>query len=424
MFQERYPQHRLSRFLSAAAALAGCVLAGTAVQAAEPITIGFGMALTGGLASAGKTALLAMQIWQDDVNAKEGLLGRPVKLVYYDDQSNPPTVPGIYTKLLDVDKVDIIVSGYGTNLAAPAMPIAIQHDRLFLGLFGLAVNSEFHYPKFFMMLPTGPDPKHAFSQPFFEVAMKGNPKPQTLAIVAADAEYPKNASEGARETAKSLGLQIVYDKSYPPTTTDYTPIVHAIQATNPEIVFVASYPPDSAGMLRAATEVGLKTRYFGGGMVGLQYTSVKQQFGPKLNGVIDYDFWIPAPTMEFPGITEFLKKYQAKAPGEGIDPLGWYLPPFAYANLQVLGAAIEGTKSLDQTKLADYIRSHSFNTIVGEIAYGKDGEWSKPRVLEVQFQDIQGTDLEQFRDTRTEAILEPAEFRTGEVVEPYSNVMK
>ena len=221
-----------------------------------------------------------------------------------------------------------------------------------------------------------------------------------------------------------LGLKVVYDKSYPPSTTDYTPIVHAIQATNPEIVFVASYPPDSAGMLRAATEVGLKTRYFGGGMVGLQYTSVKQQFGPKLNGVIDYDFWIPAPTMEFPGITEFLKKYQAKAPGEGIDPLGWYLPPFAYANLQVLGAAIEGTKSLDQTKLADYIRSHSFNTIVGEIAYGKDGEWSKPRVLEVQFQDIQGTDLEQFRDTRTEAILEPAEFRTGEVVEPYSNVMK
>jgi branched-chain amino acid transport system substrate-binding protein len=128
--------------------------------------------------------------------------------------------------------------------------------------------------------------------------------------------------------------------------------------------------------------------------------------------------------MQFPGIIEFLKKYQAKAPDEKIDPLGWYLPPFAYANLQVLGEAIEGAKSLDQTKLADYIRSHSFNTIVGEIAYGKDGEWSKPRVLEVQFQDIQGTDLEQFRDTRTEAILEPAEFRTGEIVEPYSNIKK
>jgi branched-chain amino acid transport system substrate-binding protein len=409
--------------LSAVAIAAGMLALGPA-RAAEPITIGFGMALTGGLAAAGKTALLAMQIWQDDTNAKGGLMGRPVKLVYYDDRSNPPTVPGIYTKLLDVDKVDLIVSGYGTNMIAPAMPVAIQHDRLFLGLFGLAVNSEFHYPKYFSMLPTGPDPKHAFSQPFFDVAMRGTPKPQTLAIVAADAEYPKNASEGARDTAKSFGLQIVYDRSYPPSTVDFSPIVHAIQATNPDIVFVASYPLDSAGMLRSATEIGLKTGHFGGGMVGLQYTSVKQQFGSKLNGVIDYDFWIPAPTMEFPGITEFLKKYQAKAPGEGVDPLGWYLPPFAYANLQVLGQAIEGTKSLDQTKLADYIRDHPFNTIVGEITFGKEGEWSKPRVLEVQFQDIQGTDLEQFRDTKTEVILEPAEYRTGEVIEPYSSVKK
>ena len=403
----------------AATLIAGVLAAGTA-RAAEPITIGFGMALTGGLAGAGKSALLAMQIWQEDVNAKGGLLGRPVKLVYYDDQTNPATVPGIYTKLLDVDKVDLIVSGYGTNLVAPAMPVAISHDRLFLGLFGLAVNSEFHYPKFFMMLPTGPDPKHAFSQPFFEVAMKGNPKPKTFAIAAADAEFSKNAAEGARDTAKSLGLNVVYDKSYPPTTTDFTPIVHAIQATNPEIVFVASYPPDSVGMVRAATEIGLKTRYFGGGMVGLQYSSVKQQFGPKLNGIIDYDFWIPAPTMEFPGITEFLKNYQAKAPGEGIDPLGWYLPPFAYSYLQVLGDAVEGTKSLDQTKLADYIRSHSFDTIVGGITFGKDGEWSKPRVLEVQWQNIKNNSLDEFKDTKTEAILEPTEYRTGSVIAPYN----
>ena len=403
----------------AATLITGILAAGTA-RAAEPITIGFGMALTGGLAGAGKSALLAMQIWQEDVNAKGGFLGRPVKLVYYDDQTNPATVPGIYTKLLDVDKVDLIVSGYGTNLVAPAMPVAISHDRLFLGLFGLAVNSEFHYPKFFMMLPTGPDPKHAFSQPFFEVAMQGNPKPKTLAIAAADAEFSKNAAEGARDTAKSLGLNVVYDKSYPPTTTDFTPIVHAIQATDPEIVFVGSYPPDSVGIVRAATEIGLKTRYFGGGMVGLQYSSVKQQFGPKLNGIIDYDFWIPAPTMEFPGITEFLKKYQAKAPGEGVDPLGWYLPPFAYAYLQVLGDAVEGTKSLDQTKLADYIRSHSFDTIVGGITFGKDGEWSKPRVLEVQWQNIKNNSLDEFKDTKTEAILEPTEYRTGSVIAPYN----
>jgi len=389
-------------------------------HAEEPITIGFSVALTGGLAPAGKSTLVAMQIWQDDTNGMGGLLRRPVKLVYYDDQSNPATIPVIYTKLISVDKVDLLVSGSGTNLIAPAMPIAISHDRLFLGLFGLASNSEFHYPKYFSMLPAGPDPKHAFSAPFFAVAMGAEPKPQTLALLAEDAEFSKNVSEGARDIAKQNGITIVYDKTYPPGTPDFTPIVRAIQATNPDMVFVASYPPGSIGVLRAATESRLKTRFFGGGMVGLQYTSVKQQFGSKLNGVLNYDFWIPAPTMQFPGILGFLTKYQARAVKEGVDPLGWYLPPFAYANLQVLRDAVAATNSLDQTALSDYIRSHPFKTIVGDIIFGKDGEWSKPRVLEVQYQNIKGSGIDQLRDTKTEVILEPPEYRTGTVIVPYN----
>jgi branched-chain amino acid transport system substrate-binding protein len=424
MIRNRSKARRSGARAAAAAAIVALALAAGPARAAQPITIGFGMALTGGLAAAGKSALLAMQIWRNDVNKQGGLLGRPVKLVYYDDQSNPATVPGLYTKLLDVDKVDFIVSGYGTNLIAPAMPVAIAHNRLFLGLFGLAVNSHFHYARYFSMLPAGPDPKHAFSEPFFKVILQGKPRPKTLAIVGADAEYPIAALEGARDIAKKEGLRIVYDQTYPPATADFTPIVNAINATAPDAVFVASYPPDSAGMLRAATEVGLKTRYFGGGMVGFQYTTFKEQFGPKLNGVIDYDWWIPAPTMQFPGIMAFLKKYQARAVKEGVDPLGWYLPPFAYANLQVLGEAITATKSLDQKTLADYIRSHPFRTIVGDIRFGRDGEWSKPRVLEVQWQNIKGHDLAEFANTKTEVILEPAKYRTGTVEAPYSSIKK
>ena len=408
-----------SAWVLALLAAFGLASAGAARAEDKPITIGFGMALTGGLAAGGKSALLAMQIWQDAVNKKGGLLGRPVKLIYYDDQSNPATVPALYTKLLDVDKVDLIVSGYGTNLIAPAMPVAIQHDRLFFGLFGLAVNTEFHYPKYFSMLPSGPDPKHAFSEPFFKIALAANPKPKTLAVLAEDSEFPKNAAEGVRDIAKKEGLQVVYDKTYPPGTPDFTPIVHAIQATNPEMVFVASYPPGSVGMLRAATESGLKTRFFGGGMVGLQFTPVKQQFGAKLNGIIDYDWWIPAPTMQFPGILDFLKEYQAKSGEAGVDPLGWYLPPFAYAYLQILGDAIEGAKTLDNAKLAEYMHGHPFTTIVGDISFGADGEWTKPRVLEVQWQGIKSGNVDDFKDTKTEVIIEPAEYRTGTVVEPF-----
>ena len=382
------------------------------------------MALTGGLAAIGKSALLAMKIWEEDVNLRGGLLGRPVKLIYYDDQSNPATVPALYTKLIDVDKVDITVSGYATNMVAPAMPIMIQRDRLFLGLFALAANSQYHYPKYFSMLPTGPDPARAFCEPFFDVAMTGNPKPKSLAIVGADAEYPHTATGGARALAKEHGLNIVYDRNYPPQTTDFTPIVRAVQAANPEIVFVASYPPDSVGMVRAANEIGLKTRYFGGGMVGLQILSIKQQLGPMLNGILDYDWWLPIDKMDFPGIAEFLKTYQGRAHSEGVDPLGWYLPPFAYANLQVLQQAIERTQGLDQEQLADWIRGHTFTTVVGDVSYGKDGEWAKPRVLEVQFQNVTGTGIDQFKTTKTEIVVAPPEFRTGEVLAPYSDIKR
>jgi branched-chain amino acid transport system substrate-binding protein len=404
-----------------AMAFVSSLAASTAVFAQDkpPITIGCGMALTGGLAGGGKGALLAMQIWTDEINAKGGLLGRPVKLTCFDDQSKPDTVPPLYEKLISVDKVDFVVSGYGTNQIAPAMPIAMQHDKLFFGLFGLAVNSEFHYPKYFSMLPSGPDPKHSFAEPFFKVALAANPKPKKLALLAEDSEFPKNASEGIHDIAKDNKLDIVYDKTYPPGTPDFTPIVHAIQATNPDMVFVASYPPGSIGMLRAATEAGLKTQFFGGGMVGLQFTPVKLQFGPKLNGVIDYDWWIPSQTMQFPGILDFLKIYQAKADAAGVDPLGWYLPPFAYAYLQILGDAITGANSTDQNKVAEYMHKTTFKTIVGDIAFGPDGEWTKPRVIEVQWQGIKGNTLDDFKDTKTEVILTPDEFKNGTVVQPY-----
>jgi branched-chain amino acid transport system substrate-binding protein len=408
--------------------LSGALLAATltfgaapAARATDPITIGFGMALTGGLAPNGKAALLAMQIWEEEVNAKGGLLGRPVKLVFYDDQSNPSTVPGIYTKLLDVDKVDLVISGYATNMIAPALPVIMQHKRTFLGLLGLAVNSEFNYPNYFSVGPTGgPQPKQSFSKGFFEVAMAQDPKPATLAIVGADAEFPRNATDGARELAKEAGLKIVYDKSYPPTTSDYTPIVRGIQATNPDLVFVASYPPDTVGMIRAANEVGLKAKLFGGGMVGLQATAIKTQLGPLLNGIVDYDFWLPAGPFATPEALDFLKRYQAKSAAAGVDLLGFYLPPFAYSDMQVLQAAVEGVGSMDQQKMADYLRSHTFHTVAGDITFGPGGEWTEARVLEVQFQNVKGNDVEQFKDPKVEVVLYPPSLKNGTVIYPYA----
>jgi branched-chain amino acid transport system substrate-binding protein len=406
----------IRRFFAPLLLAAGAMLP---AAAQEPIKIGFSVSLTGGLASSGKAHLLSKQIWAEEINARGGLLGRQVKLVYYDDQTNAATVPGIYAKLIDVDKVDLVM-GAATNLIVAAMPQIIQRKRMVMVLLALGSNAEFRYPKYFQSAPFGPDSQGVLSDAFFEVAKTITPAPKTVALVGADAEFSNNVLTGARANAKKFGLQIVYDRSYPPNTVDYAPIVRAIQAANPDVVLLASYPPDSVGMVRAATEVGLKTQLFGGAMVGMQYASLMGQLSDKLNRVVNYHFFVPSPKMKFPGIEDFLTKYQAKANDAGVDPLGFYQPPFAYGAMQVLEQAVKATGTLDDDKLAAYIHQNAFQTIVGEIRFNELGEWATARPIMVQFQNVQGPDLDQYKTGHRQVIVYPARYKDGELQAPFA----
>ncbi len=410
--------HRRIFFGAAAvAAVALATHANAQTPSGEPIKIGLSMALTGPLAANGKQALFGARLWEEDTNKKGGLLGRLVKLIYYDDQSNPSTVPGIYTKLLDVDKVDLVISPYATAMVAPAMPVVMQKGKVFVTLFGLDVNAEFKYPKYFSMIPTGQNTKPSFTEGWYEVAAAQNPKPQTVAIVAADMEFSKNACEGSRENARKHGFKVVYDRTYPPSTTDFTPIIRALQAANADVVSVCSYPLDSVGIIKAANELNYKPKMMGGAMVGLQATVFKTQLGPLLNGVVNYETWVPS--MTTPAADAFLKNYQARAKEEGVDPLGYYLGTWGYAYAEVLGAAIEGAKSINDDKIADYLRSHPIKTIMGEITFGPKGEWANSRMLQVQYHDIKGNGVDQFRGMDTQTVLTPPDLKTGSVVYPY-----
>ncbi|MGA2818218.1 MAG: amino acid ABC transporter substrate-binding protein, partial [Xanthobacteraceae bacterium] len=355
--------------LGAVLLAAGLAAAPVSAQSGEPIKIGFSMALTGPLASNGKQALLGAKIWEEEINAKGGLLGRPVKLINYDDQSNPATVPGIYMKLLDVDKVDLVVSGYATNMVAPAMPIVMQKGKTLIGLSALDVNSEFHYPKYFSMLPTGPDTKASFTEGFFQIASEQNPKPTTVALTSEDAEFARNACEGARENAKKFGVKIVYDKTFPPGTTDFSPVIRALQVANADLVVVCSYPLSSAGIVMSANELNFTPKMFGGAMIGLQATVLKNKLKSKLNGIVNYETWVPSPKLLTPA-ADFFQKYQERAKAEGVDPLGSSLGGWGYAYFQVLGEAVEGAKSVNDDKVADYLRSHEFHTIMADVRFG------------------------------------------------------
>src|SRR2546423_9143438 len=187
------------RQLLKTATAAGLFLTAPAAFAADPIRIGFAVSLTGPNAGAGKVFLLGREIWREEANAKGGLLGRQIEFVYYDDQSNPSAVPGIYSKLLDADKVDLVVSPFATNQIAPAMPVVMQKKMTFMALFGTGVNDEFKYDRYFQILPNGPDGNRSFSSGFFDAAANIDPKPRSVALAGGVSAFGQNILSWARE---------------------------------------------------------------------------------------------------------------------------------------------------------------------------------------------------------------------------------
>jgi branched-chain amino acid transport system substrate-binding protein len=397
---------------------------GALAQSGNPIKVGMSLALTGAGAPAGKMLQAAVELWRDDVNAKGGLLGRPIEIIIYDDQSNPAGVPGLYTKLISVDKADILLGPYGTNFVAPAMPTIIQNKKMTISFTAIGINREFNYERYFSMVPVGTDGVNAFSKGFFELAAAQKPKPETVAILAADAEFAQASAQGAREELKKHGFKLVYDKSYPPATTDFAPVVRAVQAANADIVYIGAYPPDNVGIVRAANEVGLNPKMFGGAMIGMLITPIKVQLGPVTNGLVITESFVSSPKLNFAGLDDVMKRYQAKAPELKTDALGYAFVAFGYAAGQVINQAVSETKSLDHDVLAKHIHSHSFKTVVGDLSFGKDGEWSKPRALFTQFQNIEPNNLDQFRSGAKQPILWPPEYKTGDMIYPYADARK
>ena len=395
--------------------IAGLLFSALSLAQGGPIKIGMSMPQTGPLGAGGKAALLALQMWVEDVNARGGLLKRKVELIAYDDQTNPALTPAIYTKLLDVDKVDLLIAPYGTVPTAPIMPLVKQRGLLLMGNFSFQVNHVVKHDMWFNNSPW--NNAASWSDGFIQAGQKLGGK--TIAFLAADNDFAQNLANGARELAKKAGLQTVYNQNYPPATTDFSSLIRGIRAAKPDIVFVMSYPNDSVAIVRAVNEIGVgdSVKIFGGGMVGLQFTPIMQSLGSSLNGILNYNSYVPG--IKYPGIEEFLKRYAAKALEAKVDPLGFYLPPFNYAIGQMYEQAINATKSLDHKKLAEYLHKNEMKTIVGPIRYGPDGEWANARVVQAQFRGVMDKDMEQFRQVGKQVVIYPPAYKTGDVIAPF-----
>ena len=405
---------------TAGAAIFAANLPLTAKAQGAPVKIGMSMPQTGGLGAGGQAALLALRMWVDDVNAKGGLLGRKVELIAYDDQSNGANTPGIYTKLIDVDKVDLLIAPYATNVTAPIMPLVKERGLMLMGNFSFQVNAKVQHDMWFNNAPW--NDARGWSEGFLELGKKAGAK--TIAIFAADAEFQQNLANGARELIKKTGWNVVYDQNYPPNNTDFSSIIRAVRAAKPEAVFVACYPNEAVAIMRSVNEIGLgsQVQIFGGGMVGLQFTPIMQSLGSLLNGVVNYNSYVPG--MKFPGIDDFFKRYSVRAAAAKVDPLGFYLPPFNYATGQMLEQAVNATKTLDHKKLAEYMRKTEFQTIVGPIGFDKLGERAKPRMVQAQFRNIQDNNVDQFKSPGKQVVLWPDSDKQGDFIYPFDKARK
>lgn len=391
--------------------------------APKPIRIGYCLSLTGPVAGNSLSARLAHDIWREDINSRGGLLGRPVELVCYDDHADASRVPGLYQRLMDEDEVDLVIGGYGTNTLLPAMPLIMERQRFFIGLMGLGVNNALSYPNYFAMIPTGPDPNAALTEGFFELAAAQTPRPSTVALVSADAEFSRNPILGAKANARKYGFQIVHEATYPLTTENFTPVIDAVAESDCDLLFLCSYLDDSIDLVRTIHAHPFRPKMVGGAMIGPQNTAVKTTLGPLLNGFVNYEYWAPVPKMMFPGVEAFLTTYRDRAGKAGVDLLGHYMAPLAYAQMQVIAQAVEATGGFNDASLSSYARDATFETVMGAIRFGAKGEWPEPRVLQVQFQGISGHEVDQFRDGSRQIVVSPPSFTSGALRFPYAKTL-
>lgn len=401
---------------TAAALVLGASVPGSRLLAQQrPVKIGMSIAQTGLLAASGKPALVALRMWIDDVNARGGLLGRKVELIAYDDQGSVSNTPGLYAKLLELDRVDLLIAPYGTAATAPLMGMVKSRGKLLMGNFSFQVNHVLRHELWFNNAPW--NDANSFSEGFFRIGQRQGAK--SVAFLAADNEFAQSLANGARELAKQLGLKMLYDQNYPPGTADFSAMMRAIRAVRPDMAYVMSYPAESVQIVRSVGEIGVgpSVRLFGGGMVGLQYTPLMESLGSALNAIVNYNTYVPG--IRYEGIEAFLSRYSKRAIEAKVDPLGFYQPPFVYAIGQMLEQAIAGTRSLEDRAIAGYLRANEMKTIVGPIRYRADGEWAQPRVITTQFQGVKDRNVEQFRKAGVQAILFPEDVKNGELKAPF-----
>jgi len=355
-------------FLSALAGLTVLALVASAGAApsGQPIRIGGTLALTGPLAATSLVHKIAGEIFVEQLNKKNGLLGRPVEWVLFDDQSKPDLTRTLYEKIITVDKVDLLIGPYATGNILSAMAVAQRHEKMLVHhSFGIPhlAKYEMHFPTW----PIGPEPARTFPNLLFDALAASNKPPKTIAIVTSKFPSVHFMSVGARDVAAKRGLREVLYLEFEFGNRDFGAIAARVRDANPDFLWMGAIGLEGNGLLEALKK--------------LDYTP-KSHFhlypapGPLAlapegkNALSTTVFEEHPPFTSSPTAAEYVKLFRERAAKAGLPYQSADTQAgSSYAAWQIMEAAVTATKSLDDKTLAQWLRANRVDTIIGKVRF-------------------------------------------------------
>jgi branched-chain amino acid transport system substrate-binding protein len=343
----------------------------------KPIVIGVSQALSGDKSDPGTAIEHGYQVWVKQINDAGGLLGRQVVLKEYDNQSLADTAVSQIERLITVDKVDLLIGPFSSALTIPTSAIAEKYKMAFIEGAGGApgvFSRNFHYT-FFVQPAVAAKQADPFVN--YILSLPADQRPKTAAYPQQDDPFVSATEDGAQATLEAAGIKTVYKQVYPPTQTDFASIAAAVKASGAEVVLGGTIFGDAVGQVQAYASINYQPKavYFTSGpsTVG----AFKQALGDKVNGIYTGDGWIAA--SKAPGNADFVAAYHAMFPKEADIPGE---AAEGYSVGQVLLAAVTGTQSLDNTKIADWLHANTVQTVQGPIGWDALGRPNGSFLLE------------------------------------------
>jgi branched-chain amino acid transport system substrate-binding protein len=359
--------HRIA--LTAVAALAAFAVAGGPSSAApqgQPVRIGSTLALTGPLSATAQVHKIVGEIYVEQLNKKDGLLGRPVEWVLKDDQSKADLARTLYEQLITVDKVDLIIGPYATQPILSAMAVAQRYNKILIHhTFGIPSLAKYdmHFPTWAL----GPKPEETFPTLLFEGLAASAKPPKTVAIVTSKFAATQFMAVGAREVAKKRGLQEVLYLEYEFGNRDFGPIAARVKDANPDLLFIGAIGLDGVLLLDAAKKIGYTPR---------NHFHLYPAPGPtakaaEANGALAATvFEQHAPFTNNQAAAAFVKEFNERAAKAGLpDNSVEVQAAVSYVAWQVLEAAVAATNSLDDKKLGEWLKKNRVDTIIGKLRF-------------------------------------------------------